>query len=49
MIVLMAALALFALLLGALSLVSGPVGLTMAGLIAAWLLIYAARGALARR
>lgn len=49
MIVLMAALALFALLLGALNLVTGPVGLGMAAFIAAWLALFAARDALARR
>jgi len=49
MIVLMAALALFALLLGALNLVATPVGLAMAAFIAGWLLLFAARGALARR
>jgi hypothetical protein len=48
-ILLMAGLALFAALMGALTFVTGPVALAMASLIAGWLLIFAARTVHARR
>ena len=48
MILLMAGLVLFALVTGALSLLTGPVALAMAGLIAGWLLLFAARSAVSR-
>ena len=43
MLFLMLAAVLFALLVGSLAFVTGPVGLTMAAAIAVWLLLYAAR------
>lgn len=46
MILLMAGLTVFALIMGALSLVSGPVALALAALIGGWLLLFAARTAL---
>lgn len=49
MLFLMLAAVLFALLVGALAFVTGPVGLTMAAVIGVWLLLYAARGILRRR
>lgn len=49
MILLMAGLALFAVFMGALTFVTGPVALTVAALIAGWLIIFAARTAFSRR
>ena len=49
MLFLMLAAALFALLIGALAFVTGPVGGAMAGAIALWLLLYAARSLYRRR
>jgi hypothetical protein len=49
MILLMAGLALYALFMGALSFVTGPVALAMAGLIAGWLVLFAARTAASRK
>ena len=49
MLFLMLAAVLFALLVGALAFVTGPVGLTMAAVIGVWLLLYAGRGILHRR
>ncbi len=49
MLFLMLAAALFALLIGALAFVTGPVGGAMAGAIALWLLLYAARSLHRRR
>jgi uncharacterized membrane protein len=49
MIVFMLAMALLALFVGSVAFVTGPVGLTLAAVIVAWLLIYAGRGLLARR
>jgi hypothetical protein len=49
MIALMIAMVLLAVFVGALAFVTSPVGLTLAAVIAAWLLIYAGRGLLARR
>lgn len=49
MLFLMLAAVLFALLVGALAFVTGPVGLTMAVVIGVWLLLYAGRGMLRRR
>lgn len=46
MLFLMLAAVLFALLVGALAFVTGPVGLAMAAAIALWLLLYAARALL---
>lgn len=46
MIFLLAGLAVFALIMGALSLVTGPVALALAALIGGWLLLFAARTAL---
>ena len=46
MILLMAGIALFALIMGALSLVTGPVALALTALIGGWLLLFAARTAL---
>jgi len=46
MILLMAGLTVFALIMGALSLVSGPVALALTALIGGWLLLFAARTAL---
>ena len=49
MLVFMIAMVLLAVFVGALAFVTSPVGLTLATVIAAWLLIYAARGLMARR
>ena len=49
MIVLMLALAVFALVLGAMNLVTGPVGLVLAAFVAGWLLLFAARSLRTRR
>lgn len=49
MVALMIAMVLLAVLVGALAFVTSPVGLTLAAVIAAWLLIYAGRSLLARR
>ncbi|HTJ69106.1 MAG TPA: hypothetical protein VL551_16340 [Actinospica sp.] len=49
MVVLMIALMLLAVFVGALAFVTSPVGLTLAAVIAAWLLIYGGRMLLARR
>ena len=49
MLFLMLAAVLFALLVGALAFVTGPVGLTMAAAITLWLLLYAARALLRSR
>jgi hypothetical protein len=49
MLFLMLAAVLFALLVGALAFVTGPVGLGMAALIATWLVLYAARSLLRSR
>ena len=46
MILLMAGLAVFALIMGALSLVTAPVALALTALICGWLLLFAARTAL---
>lgn len=46
MILLMAGITLFALIMGALSLVTGPVALALTALIGGWLLLFAARTAL---
>ncbi|HEU5427263.1 MAG TPA: hypothetical protein VFU74_10330 [Actinocrinis sp.] len=46
MILLMAGITLFALIMGALSLVTAPVALAFAALIGGWLLLFAARTAL---
>ena len=46
MILLMAGITLFALIMGALSLVTAPVALALAALIGGWLLLFAARTAL---
>ena len=48
MIVFMVAMLLLAVFVGAVAFVSSPVGLVLAAVIAAWLLIYAGRGLLAR-
>lgn len=48
MIVFMVAMLLLAVFVGAVAFVSSPVGLTVAAVIAAWLLIYAGRSLLAR-
>ena len=48
MIVFMVAMLLLAVFVGALAFVSSPVGLTVAAVIGAWLLIYAGRSLLAR-
>ena len=49
MILLMAGLALFAVFMGALTFVTGPVALAAAALIAGWLIIFAARTVVSRR
>jgi uncharacterized membrane protein len=49
MVALMFAMVLLAVFVGALAFVTSPVGLTLAAVIAAWLLIYAGRSLLARR
>ena len=49
MVALMIAMVLLAVFVGALAFVTSPVGLTLAAVIAAWLLIYAGRSLLARR
>jgi hypothetical protein len=49
MILLMAGLALFAVFMGALTFVTGPVALAVSALIAGWLVIFAARTAVARK
>ena len=49
MIVFMIAMVLLAVFVGALAFVTSPVGLTLATVIAAWLLIYAGRSIVARR
>jgi hypothetical protein len=49
MIVFMLAMALLALFVGSMAFVTGPVGLTLAAVIAGWLLIYAGRGLRARK
>jgi hypothetical protein len=49
MLVLMLALAVFALFLGALNLVTGPAGLVLAAFVAGWLAVFAARTLRARR
>ena len=49
MIVLMIAMVLLAVFVGALAFVTSPVGLTLAAVIAGWLLIYAGRSLIARR
>jgi hypothetical protein len=49
MIALMIAMVLLAVFVGALAFVTSPVGLTLAAVIAAWLLIYAGRSLMARR
>jgi hypothetical protein len=49
MIAFMLAMVLLALFAGAMAFVTGPVGLTLAAVIAAWLLVYAGRGLLARK
>jgi hypothetical protein len=49
MIVLMLAVALFALVLGATTLITGPAGLILAAFVAGWLVLFAARSLRARR
>ena len=49
MIVLMLAVALFALVLGATTLITGPAGAGLAAFVAGWLLLFAARSIRARR
>jgi hypothetical protein len=49
MVVFMIAMALLALFVGSMAFVTGPVGLVLAAVIAAWLVIYAARGAVSRK
>ena len=49
MILLMAGLALFAVFMGALTFVTGPVALAVAAVIAGWLLVFAARTAVSRK
>ncbi|HET9172326.1 MAG TPA: hypothetical protein VFN97_23065 [Actinospica sp.] len=49
MVALMIAMVLLAVFVGALAFVTSPVGLTLAVVIAAWLLIYAGRSLMARR
>jgi uncharacterized membrane protein len=48
MIVFMVAMLLLAMFVGAVAFVSSPIGLTLAAVIATWLLIYAGRSLLAR-
>jgi hypothetical protein len=49
MIVFMLAMALLALFVGAMAFVTGPVGLVLAAVITAWLLVYAGRGLISRK
>jgi hypothetical protein len=49
MVVFLVVLALLALFVGALAFVTTPVGMTLAAVIAAWLVVYAVRGAIAKK